>query len=302
MLTLLRGGTVLLREGFDADDVWRAIAEDGVTGLFLVPPLLYELLDHERGELADTSALRTVSYGGASTTPDRLLQAIDRFGPVLQQVYGMVEAGVIAALSSGEHDPARPRRLESCGRPVRVAEVRIRADERDLSVDEIGEIQVRGPLVTTGYWSRPELNSDLLRAGWLRTGDLGFLDEDGMLHIVDRMKDVIITGRHATTVPSRLVEDVLADHDLVGQAAVVGVADDRLGERIHAVVVPAHGTRLRPGLADALRSLVRSRLGVLYEPASVEVVSSLPLTPLGKVDKLVLRARALEGRSSSEGL
>lgn len=284
LLALLRGGRVLLHDGFDAGAVWRAIARDGVTGAFLVPALLYELLDHPLAGSVDVGGLRTVTYGGAPVAPARLRAAIELLGPVLQQVYGSVEAGPITTLGPAEHDLSRPELLRSCGRPIRVADVRIDGEERT------GEICVRGPMVTSGYWGRPDLTAAQLTDGWLRTGDIGHRDEHGRLYIVDRRKDVIVTGRHATTVPSRVVEDVLADHPSVARAAVIGVPDPRWGERIQAVVVPRAGCDC-DGLADSLRGLVAARLGELYQPAGVDVVDRLPLTALAKVDKPALRAR-----------
>lgn len=290
LLALLRGATVVPMNGFDAGTVLRAIERHRITGTFLVPPLLYELLDHPALATTDISSLRCLTYGGSWTAPERLREAVRVLGPVLQQVYGMVEAGVVAALGTTEHDLGAPERLRSCGRPLSMAQVRIRDhDGRDVPASEMGEICVRGPLVMKDYWLQPELTTQTVRDGWLYTGDIGHLDSDGYLYITDRAKDVIITGRNATNVYSRLVEDVLLEHPGVRQVAVVGHADDHLGEVVRACVVAAPAGRSGSELAVELRTLVRRRLGELYEPARVEVVDRLPRTSMGKIDKRALR-------------
>ncbi|GHF66579.1 fatty-acyl-CoA synthase [Amycolatopsis bartoniae] len=285
LLALLRGGTVVTMPEFTADSVLAAIERNRINSTFLMPPLLYELLDHPASAHTDLSTLRCVTYGGSCTATARLEQALNLLGPVLQQIYGSVETGMVAALGPAGHDPAIPGRLSSCGRPLPFVNVRICDDGgHEQPAGKPGEIRVRGPMVMWGYWNAAGVEP-ASPDGWFRTGDVGFLDHDGFLHVVDRIKDVVITGRHATTVYSRLVEDVLLAHPRVRQAAVVGYPDDRLGEVIRAFVVAAED----PDLARRLRLLVRERLGALYEPAFVDFVDRLPLTALGKVDKRACR-------------
>ncbi|MFD5420528.1 AMP-binding protein [Streptomyces sp. NPDC127069] len=286
--TLQRGGTVVLLDGFDAGAVLAAIERERVSHTFLLPPLLYQLMDHPDVDRTDTSSLRLLTYGGCASSPARLAAAVRRFGPVLNQFYGQNEAGGISMLSPEDHDPRRPELLRTAGKVMEGVEVAVRApDGRHLPAGEHGEICVRSPQVMKGYWKQPELTAEVLRDGWLHTGDIGFVDEEGYLTIVDRLKDmIVVVGGHVYTVE---LEDVLNSHPQVRQSAVLGVPDANRMERVHAVVVRAPGGDVGE---EELRAMVRERKGAMYEPASIVFVDALPLTDAGKPDKKLLRGRA----------
>ena len=161
-----------------------------------------------------------------------------------------------------------------------------------MAVGEVGEICVRGLIVTDGYWKRDELTAETFRNGWLHTGDMATRDDDGYLYIVDRKKDMIISG--GFNVYPREVEDVLCAHSGVAMAAVIGIPDDRWGEAVKALVVPRPGAELD---ADELIALVRERKGPVYAPKSIDVVDALPLTGIGKADRKAIRARYWESET-----
>ncbi|MEU3275242.1 AMP-binding protein [Saccharomonospora sp. NPDC006951] len=276
---LLSGDTVLLHEGFDAEGVLRAIGEHGATHLSLTPPRLGALLDHPGLARTDLSGLRRVSLGASPLPVRRLRQALDVFGPVVGQGYGLTEAPMIAGIDAADY-AGHPERLGSVGRIVPGMEARI----------EDGEVLVRGLALMEGYHEQPELTARSVDDGWLRTGDLGRFDQDGFLYLLDRADDVIVTGEHGTKVYSTVVEDAIVAHPLVRQAAVLGIrTGEDGGDMLHAVVAAD------PALtAERLREHVRARLGHdHFVPATVEFLGELPLTEVGKVDKSALRARPL---------
>jgi fatty-acyl-CoA synthase len=285
---LLAGATVVLMPDFDAGEALATIAREGITGAVLVPPMLYELLDHPACPRNGFPSLSRIHYGGAPVAPARLRAAIERFGPVMRQSYGLTEAPVITVLEPAEHDPSRPQTLRTCGRPLPGMEVEVRDGQGRLAAaGEVGEVHVRGFLVMTGYWGDPEQTRAALGGGWLRTGDLGYLDGDGYLYLVDRSHDVIVTGRTSDNVYSRLLDDFLVTLPGVRHAAAVGVPDDRYGEAVHVFVVADPGARPDPG---ELQKRVLAELGPLYEPSGISFVDTLPWTTMGKIDKRALRA------------
>jgi fatty-acyl-CoA synthase len=285
---LARGGTVVLQQSFDPDRWLDAIAAERVNYAFVVPTMLYAMLDRADPAARDTSAIETLCYGAAPISPPRLLEAQEAFGPVLMQVYGQTEnVGMTTSLRKDEHDPiGRPELLSSCGRPAAGVRVELLDDDGEPVPDgEVGEVSVRSRVVMDGYWKRAEETAEALRGGWLRTGDLGVRDDEGFLHLVDRKKDMIVTG--GFNVYPKEIEDVLTGHDSVRAAAVIGLPDDRWGESVTAFVVP------RPGAAvdvAALTALVKERKGAHQAPKRVEVVPELPTTGVGKIDKKALRA------------
>ncbi|MEV3993824.1 AMP-binding protein [Streptomyces sp. NPDC049837] len=287
-VALRHQGSVVLLDGFDPAAVWRAIEAERITDLFLLPPLLYQLLDHPDAATADASSLRCVVYGGCTASPNRIGDALKRFGPILMQFYGQSESGSISVLAPEDHDPARPERLRSTGRVVPGVQVAIRDPSgNDLPSGRTGEICVRSASLMQGYWKQPDLTGQVLRDGWLHTGDVGFLDGDGYLTVVDRLKDmVVVVGGHVYTAE---LEDLLNAHPQVRQSAVFGVRDADGVERVHAVVVPSPGS---PVTADELRGLIRARRGPMYEPTRIDFTPALPLTDAGKPDKGQLRLRA----------
>lgn len=287
--TLRCGGTVVLLDEFEAGAVLAAIERERISHMFLLPPLLYRLMDHPEVDRTDTSSLRMLTYGGCASSPTRLAAAVRRFGPVLNQFYGQNEAGAISMLSPRDHDPQRAELLRTAGKIMDGVEVAVRdPDGRHLPAGEHGEICVRSPHVMKGYWKQPELTAEVMRDGWLHTGDIGFVDSDGYVTIVDRLKDmIVVVGGHVYTVE---LEDVLNSHPQVLHSTVFGVPDANLMERVHAVVVRTPGGDVDE---EELRVLVRDRKGAMYEPVSIDFVDALPLTDAGKPDKKLLRGRAV---------
>jgi fatty-acyl-CoA synthase len=197
----------------------------------------------------------------------------------------------ICVLRKEEHDLSRPERLASCGRPVPWVHVALLDDDGNEVPDgEPGEICVRGPLVSGGYWNRPEQTAELFAHGWLHTGDIARRDAEGFFTIVDRKKDMVISG--GFNIFPREVEDVLSTHPAVAAAAVIGVPDDKWGEAVKAVVVRRPGVATPEGaLVAELTSLVKERKGAHHAPKSIDFVDAIPVSPLGKADKKALRAR-----------
>lgn len=292
---LMRGAVVHLESGFDPEVVLRRIVEDRVTYTFMVPTMIYRVLDAAEGRDLDLTSLRTILYGAAPITTERLSQGLERLGPVFMQLYAQSEApNFLTRLRREDHrlDPDAVHRLASCGQAVAMAQVQV-VDPRGVAVPrgEVGEVVARAPYVMCGYLGLPEQTAAALAGGWLHTGDLGRIDADGYVFLVDRMKDMIISG--GMNVYCTEVENAIADVGGVGQVAVVGVAHADWGEAVVAfVVAPEQSTTTDvDGLADAVRARCKQILSAYKQPKAVEVVPHLPLTVYGKVDKAALRAR-----------
>ncbi|MFK4071373.1 AMP-binding protein [Streptomyces sp. NPDC029674] len=284
---LAHGGQVVLHDGFDPAAVLRAVADHRITLLFLLPPQLHQLTDHPDAARTDTSSLRVLMYSGCTAAPTRIADAVRRFGPVLVQNYGQNEAGALTVLTSADHDPARPERLGTVGTPLPGVQLSIRdGDDREVPTGRRGEVCVRTPSLMEGYWKRPELTAQVLRDGWLHTGDLGFVDDSGYLTITGRLKDmIVVVGGHVY--PAEL-EHLLDSHPRVLHSTVVGVPGTDRTEHVHAFVVPAPG-----GVSEAeLRTLVRDTYGAMYVPARVHLVPTIPRTAVGKPDTDALRRQA----------
>jgi fatty-acyl-CoA synthase len=286
--TLLKGGSLTVLPGFDPETFMRTVEEHRITATMLVPTMLYVLLDHPKFDQYDLSSLQTVFYGAAATSPTRLAEAVRRMGPIFFQFYGQAECPMaITALRKADHDPENLERLASCGRPVPWVHVALLDDDgNEVPHGEPGEICVRGPLVMKGYLNKPEQTAEAFAHGWLHTGDVARADDEGFLYIVDRKKDMIITG--GFNVYPREVEDVISTHPAVSAVAVIGVPDERWGESVKAVVVPRPGHDVDP---DELIALVKEHKGSVQAPKSVDLVDAIPLSALGKPDKKTLRAR-----------
>lgn len=288
MLSLAATNIVL--PGFDAAKVIRYVEEHRVTHMYLPPTAVYMLLDHPDARTADFSSLKRFLVVGSPIAPDKLRQAVEMFGPCLCQCYGQVESPMIlcwlppedvAAAARGD----RPERLASCGKATTHVRLGIMDDDgKLLPVGERGEIVSRGPLVSLEYLELPEATAEAHRDGWHHTGDVGFRDTDGYFYIVDRKKDMIITG--GFNVFSAEVEAAVMELPEVMEAAVIGVPDPKWGEAIKACIVPAAGRSVDPA---AVIAHCKARLGGVKAPKSVELVESLPKTPAGKMDKKALR-------------
>ncbi|GAA2974108.1 fatty-acyl-CoA synthase [Microbacterium terrae] len=282
---LHRGGTVHLMDRFTPGGVLSAIERERINMTLLVPTMVYDLLDSPELEGADLSSLELALYGAAPMAPRRLAEAHERIGRVFAQLYGQSECYPISYLARAEHVGEDPDVLASCGFPVHAAQVRL-LDESgaDVPADEPGEICVRSASVMSEYWEQPEQTEAALAGGWLHTGDIGRVDDRGLIRIVDRKKDLVVTG--GFNVFPREVEDVLASHPDVGAVAVYGLPDEHWGEAVTATVVLRAGAT---ATADDLRSWVRGRKGGLHTPKQVFVVDGLPMTAVGKIDKKSLR-------------
>jgi acyl-CoA synthetase (AMP-forming)/AMP-acid ligase II len=299
MPTFLRGGTNVMLPGLDIDGLLDAIEREHVTATAVVPTIVYLLLDHPRRATADLSSLRTVVYAGSPIAPERLREALDVFGPIFVQTYAGTEPGYVSCLRKEDHrvDTDRDvRRLASAGRPIPYVDVAIQDDhDQPLPVGEIGEICSRQLGQMLSYLD-PSRNGEALRDGWVHTGDIGHLDDDGFLYIVDRKRDMVVSG--GFNVFPRQVEDTLLDHPAVLQAAVIGVPDPKWGEAVHAIVVTKPGSEVdhQELIAD-----VKAELGAVPAPKTIDFVDQLPVNPAGKVDKKSLRAPFWAGRDRQVG-
>ncbi|MEV5510727.1 AMP-binding protein [Streptomyces orinoci] len=283
---LLQGGSVVLQRDFDPGEVLAAVEREGITHLWLLPPLIYRLLDHPALPRTDLSTLGRISYGGCAASPARLRQAAEAFGPVLYGLYGLSEAQAITQAAPHEHSVTGPDGRVTVGRALPGVEIVVRDPSgADLPAGQQGEIVVRTPGMMAGYWKRPDATAEVLRDGWLYTGDLGYLDENGYLFVVDRIKEkIIVVGGHVY--PSE-VEELLLSHPAVAQCAVFGVQDEDAAEHVHAAIVPAPGERPDPSL---IREFVTARKGRIYAPEGVHLLPSIPLTSVGKPDRKRLGA------------
>jgi acyl-CoA synthetase (AMP-forming)/AMP-acid ligase II len=287
--------SILLRE-VDPALMLAAIAQ-GATHVFLVPAVIGGILAAGEPAVPAFSRVRVLGYGAAPMPLPMLTAALKAWPDTrFLQVYGMTEmAGVAVVLAPEVHrDPAQAERLTAAGRPLRGVEMRVvdPVSCQDLPPRTPGEVWFRTEQIMKGYLGRPD-DSAAVRApgGWLRTGDVGYLDEDGFLFVVDRLKDMIITGGENVYSPE--VESVLMAHPDIADAAVIGVPHETWGETVRAVVVPRPGAAPDP---DAVIAFTRERLAHYKCPTSVDVVPALPRNPSGKVLKRELRRPFWEGR------
>src|SRR5262245_30972348 len=290
--SLLKGGTVHLLKGFEPEKFLATIERERINFTLMVPTMIYVLLDHPRLDRTDLSSLELILYGASPISPTRLLEGLERIGPRFSQLYGQTECYPVSVLSKVDHDAKRPELFASCGFPVTSCSVSLRDDDNnEVQPGEAGEICVRAPQAMEQYWKRPEQTAETCKGGWLHTGDIARADEQGYLYIVDRKKDMIVSG--GFNIYPREVEDVLSSHPDVAMAAVIGVPHEKWGEAVTALVVAKQGTRPAP---EAIMQLVKDRKGSTHAPKQVELVDSLPLTAVGKVDKKVLRAKYWAGQ------
>jgi long-chain acyl-CoA synthetase len=291
-LGLWNGATTVLVSRFVADDVLDVLEKQRVTNAVLVPTMIQTLTAVPGAAERDYSALRSIAYGASPITTTLLEAALRTFRCPLYGVYGLTEStGGVIHLEPADHDPDGPSRhlLRSAGRPLPWVDVKIAdaTNGTELGPGEVGEVWVRAPNVMLGYFNRPaETAAALTPDGWLRTGDGGYVDEDGYLFLTDRIKDMIVSG--GENVYPIEVEDVLAQHADVADVAVVGIPDAHWGELVKAFVI------LRPGCSgtgDELVAFARERLAGYKLPRAIEFVDDLPRTPSGKVLKRELRER-----------
>jgi len=294
---LLRRGRCVILDHFDPADLLSQIESEKVTMTFLVPTMVYVLLDYADRAKYDLSSLTNVIYGASAIAPERLKQAVETFGPIFTQLFGQTEAPMtLSALSRQEHivdDPERERRVfSSAGRPTFHTRVRLVDDEgNDVTDGSPGEVVVQCANMMSGYYENPEATADTIRDGWLHTGDIATMDEEGLLYIVDRKKDMIVSG--GFNIFPREIEDVLFEHPAVRGAAVVGTPHPKWGEQVTAVVALHLG---KEATAEELIDFVKARKGSMMAPKKVQFKDEIPLTNLGKVDKKTIRAEFWKDR------
>ncbi|WP_265109985.1 class I adenylate-forming enzyme family protein [Halosolutus halophilus] len=303
---LVTGATSIIRPGFEPDAALELIDHHDVTWTFMVPTMIYRVLDRPDLETTDTSSLESLVYGAAPMTPARLREGLDAFGSVFCQFYGQTEVpNLITTFGKAEHRVAvesdRSERLSSAGQPCLMADVRIvdaETGDPDDRVDpgESGEILATAPYVMREYYERPEATAETVVDGWVRTGDIGRRDEDGYLYLLDRASDLIISG--GMNVYSTEVEEALDEHAGIQEVAVIGVPDDDWGEAVKAVVVPRDEESLS---TDEIVAFADDRLADYKKPKSIDFVDEIPKTPYGKMDKKALREPYWEDEERAVG-
>ncbi len=292
-----RGATQAFIPRFDPKQVLEAISRERVSLLLLVPTMLNFLLQQPDLASYDLSSMRHLTYGASPIAPDLLRRAMKVLNCQFGQGYGLTEASpLLTVLTNDDHivtDEISEQRLASCGRPVEGVDVRVvKEDGSDAKPGEVGEIIARGPNIMLGYWKRPDDTEDVLRDGWLYTGDLATVDEGGYIYLVDRKKDMIVTG--GENVYSTEVEAVLYAHPAVKEAAVIPIPDPDWGEAVHACVALRDGERLT---ADELIEFCRDQMATYKVPRSIEFIEGeLPKGGTGKILKKQLRERYWKDR------
>jgi acyl-CoA synthetase (AMP-forming)/AMP-acid ligase II len=275
--------------GFDPPGVLKAIEDHRIKQALLVPTMIQMLVDHPEAQRHDLSSMESLIYGASPISEAVLDRARKVFtGTAFTQAYGMTELSpTTTILTDADHDDPVLRR--SAGRAAPYARVKI-VDENGDEVPRgtVGEIVAAGDHVMLGYWKQPEATAEAVRAGWMHTGDGGYMDERGYVYVVDRIKDMIISG--GENVYSIEVENVVARHPAIAQVAVIGVPDEIWGERVHAVVTLAPGSALD---LDELRDFCKQEIAGYKAPRSLEIVEQLPLSGAGKILKRTLRAQYL---------
>jgi acyl-CoA synthetase (AMP-forming)/AMP-acid ligase II len=294
------GATNVVMPRFDALEVLENIERFRVTHIFLPPTAFYALLDHPRIGDFNYASLRVLLLAASPVSPDRVREGVEVFGPCVCQCYGQTEAPMlmtwldqktVAAAAAGDH----PERLRSCGKATYGVRLAIMNDEgRLLPPHQTGEIVARGPLVSPGYHNLPQATADVHKYGWHHTGDVGYQDEHGFFYIVDRKKDMIITG--GFNVFSAEVEASIMSLPEVYECAVIGVPDERWGEAVKAMIALRRGQSLSE---EAVLAHCKAKLGGVKSPKTVKFLAEIPKTPAGKIDRKALRAPYWAGMSRS---
>ena len=295
LATVWHGGRQIVIRAFDAPALLDLVEREQVTVTQVVPSMLAAITDEQLARPRDVSSLQLLTFGGAPSATETLRRARRAFPDAeLATMYGATEtAPLVTTVRHLDRHLDSPR-AGTCGRPLIGVEARIvdPEDRTPLAVGEVGEVAVRGPNVMLGYWNKPEQTDEVLAGGWYHSGDLGRFDEDGYLYLVDRAKDMIVSG--GENVYSTEVEDVLYRHEAVLEAAVFGVPDERWGEAVHAVVVPRDEVT-----EDELIRHCREEIAGYKVPKRIELrAEPLPKSGAGKVLKRELRAPYWEGRES----
>ncbi len=295
---LYNGVAISIVRQFDPAVVLGTIERDRPTLLTLTPTMIQMLLDHPNAASADFSSLRLTLYAGSPISLGLIKRAIAMMPGKFMQFYGATEAsGAFSILRPDEHDLNDEARLQSCGRPLPLIQFRIvDAEGNDVADGEPGELLIRAPAITAGYWNQPDTTAKAIKHGWYSSGDVARRDAEGLYYIVDRMKDMIVSG--GENIYSAEVENALSTHPEVAAVAVIGVPDPRWGEAVKACVVRMAGSAVDEA---ALLSHAREKLAGYKVPKSVDFLESFPLVPSGKVSKVELRAPYWRGNDRGVG-
>jgi acyl-CoA synthetase (AMP-forming)/AMP-acid ligase II len=293
-----RPNIILESKSFDPELVFKTIQEHQVTNMFAAPTMVKLMVESPAADQYDHRSLRCINYGGAPMLVEDLKQAIAKLGPCLVQIFGQAESPMtLTYLPQHEHvlngTESQMRRLASAGIPRTDVELKIfDSEDKELPAYEMGEIVSRSDLVMKGYWRNAEATADTLKNGWLHTGDMGYMDEGGYLFIMDRSKDMIISG--GENVYPREIEEVLIRHPAIREVAVIGIPDKKWGEAIKAIVSLAPGQTVTEA---ELISYCKDHMASYKKPKSVDFVDALPKNNYGKILKRELRARYWEGKA-----
>jgi len=282
---LLHGAMVYVQNKFDPETALETISKSGITWTFMVPTMIYRVLDAYDSNQHNIASLRTLIYGAAPITKVRLREVLDKFGPVLLQIFGQTEVPNFATkLSKADH--FNDKFLGSCGQPVITCDVRIGDDNGEsLPFGEVGEIMTRSPYTLDCYYNAPDKTAEVYAGQWVKTGDVGYQLDTGHVFIVDRSKDMIISG--GMNVYSSEVENVVQEFPGVRQVMVIGTPHEDWGEAVCAAVVPTD-----KGLDEkALIAFCKEKLAAYKVPKTIEIVEEIPLTAYGKPDKKALRVK-----------
>lgn len=294
---LCQGITNILLPSADPEEIMRTIEAERVTMLFLPPTVIYRMLSHPNVRKYDYSSLKYFLYAAAPMSPHKLKEAVDIFGPVMCQSYGQAEAPIICTyLSPEEHMRAiqgnREQRLQSCGRPTPYTQVEVMSDDGELlRAGETGEIVIKGDIVMQGYYNNPDANKLAGEFGWHHTGDVGYKDEEGYVYIIDRKKDMIISG--GLNIYPAEIEKTLLSHAAIQDCAVVGVPDDHWGEAVKAVIELQDNAEFKE---EEMIAFVKQKIGSVKTPKSIEVWPELPRNRLGKVLRREVRDSFWQGK------
>jgi long-chain acyl-CoA synthetase len=296
---IIRGATCYLHSHFDPEKCLEETEREKITDWAVVPTMLIAIMDHPAIGGYDLGSLKRITYAGSPLPVERIKEGLKRFGPVLDQSYGQAESIItITHLSRQDHiecaKPGNEGRLASAGREYPGVRVKIVDEQnRELPAGEFGEVVTRSDLVMRGYWNQAQRTAEVLKDGWLHTGDIGYLDEEGYLYLVDRKNDKIITG--GMNVFPREVEEVISTHGSVAQVAVFGAKDPYWGEAVTAAIVPRAGARLQEG---EIIAFCKERLAGYKRPKRVVLLGELPKNLYGKVMRKDLKRMYEEGMES----
>jgi len=286
---LYNGAMLSILPAMDAEALLEAIERDRPTICCLVPTAIQMLLSHPRAAATDFSSLRLLMYAGSPIESSLLARAMTTMGCGFMQFYGASETWTLTLLRPDQHDAGNAAKLKSCGTPPPLVELKIVDGQgRGMRNGEIGEILARSPMLFSGYWNQPETTAKAMHNGWYRTGDAGYRDEDGLYYLVDRVKDMIVSG--GENIYSVEVEQALLKHPAVALAAVIGMPDERWGERVVAYVVLSDDAN--EITSDVLVGHCRSLIAGYKVPKALHIVPALPMTSTGKIMKRALKTSA----------